>query len=847
MNDERALVVPTGVVTIGTRALDVPRGRRVLCVSCILAFRIEDGVPVDPRDWYGAVASHAGPMAIPDSTAPLPGAEVLVLGPVGPVCEEPSRARLAFSGGFDVELVLRNDAADPSPGPAVRAGFDRAVLHPEHNPQGREPDGDPPPAVLLARNAEQPVWLGSTPFDHPLRVRAAGSFADFQQSRGWPPDADPWVLGEAHPLFRCERIDPGASLTLEGLFEDGAPRTLRVPPYRIALTSAWRAEEFRSETMRIHTLAVIPTAGVAAAIWRSGIGLSEGDGIGEEIGALIVGVEDAASPPHDADHWAQIAMSRWIDPEEGLDDRPLLPPSLAHTVTLPFAPPGSDDPLVARHAAAEEWAKDQAGLAGENPFAERVPSANSAIEEAQAIDGREDEPPSAEAMAGVADAALGLARKRHAAAGFDPEARPPATDPLPRGARLEAEIAERLRAPFQSESERRLAQAAEHLRPEIEALGADPSKNDPVARIAQVRVMSPTPVLMWRTMPDAEAARFGAGFVASLAERHPFPFLDISGAHIVPSASGDRSLGHDPDEGLTISSESFALLLAEHLKVEHVTFVDCDFSDATLCGAEFAHCTFVRCTFARTNLSKASFGFCRFVESPWTDLRLVEPTWGETRFERCEWSGVQASDVAASDLVFEGGSLTDVQITDALWIRATMRAMRWSNVSLMDVHAPECLLEDLDIEKLWVTTKGFSKTVFRDVRADTCGFLSLVRFDHGRLERSRFTRCGFTRAVFNEVEIAPSCRFEECDFTSALFHKSVVDGARFARSTFVTSMWREVSAKEAWFLGCSLLSVDMRGVDLLRAVFTDSDMEAVQLDFERTIGADFRGTVLEGR
>ena len=846
MNDERALVVPTGVVAIGTRALDVPRGHRVLCVSCILAFRIEDGVPVDPRDWYGAVASHAGPMAIPDSTAPLPGAEVLVLGPVGPVSEAPSRARLALSGGFDVEIALQTDAAEPSSGPTLRADFTRAVLHPDLNPQGRDPDGDPPPAVLLAHDAPQPVWLGATPFDHALRVRAAGNFADFQQGRGWPPDADPWVLGEAHPLFRCERIDPGATLTMEGLFEDGAPRDVRVPPYRIALTSAWRAEEFRSETMRIHTLAVIPAAGVAAAMWRSPIGLSEGDGIGEEIGALIVGVEDSAAPPHDADHWAQIAMGRWIDPEEGLDDRPLLPPSLHHTVMLPFAPPGPDDPLVARHAAAQAWAKDQVGFAGENPFAERAPSARNAVEDARAIDAREDEPPSAEAMAGVADSALELARRRHRAAGFDPEARPPATEPLARGASLDAEIAERLRAPFRSESERQLAQAAEHMRPELEALGVDPSKDDPVERIARVRATSPTPVLMWRTMPDEEAARLGAAFVASLADRRPFPFLDISGAHIVPSPSGDPDLGHDAGEELTIASESFVQLLAENLKVEHVKFVDCDFTDATLCDAEFAHCAFVRCTFARTNLSKASFGFCRFVESRWTDLCIVEPTWGGTRFEHCEWRGVQASDVAASDLAFEWGSLTDVQITDALWIRATMRAMRWSNVALMDVHAPECLLEDLDIEKLWVTTKGFSKTVFRDVRADTCGFLSLVRFDHGRLERSRFTRCGFTRAVFNDVEIAPTCRFEECDFTSALFHKSVVDGARFARSTFVASMWREVSAREAWFLGCSLLCVDMRSVDLLRAVFTDSDMEAMQLDFERTIGADFRGTVLAG-
>ena len=847
MNDERALVIPSGVVGIGTRALDVPRGRRVLCVSCILAFRIKDAVPLDPRDWYAAVASHAGATAIPDSTAPLPGAEVLVLGPVGPVSEALSRARLAFSGGFDVELVLRSDAADPSPGPVVRADFERAVLHPEHNPQGRDPDDEPPPAVLLARDAEQPVWLGSTPFDHPLRVRAAGNFADFQQSRGWPSDADPWVLGEAHPLFRCERIDPGATLTLEGLFPDAVLRELRVPPYRIALTAAWRAEEFRSETMRIHTLAVIPAAGVAAAIWRSPIPLSEGDGIGEEIGALIVGVEDAAATPHDADHWAQIAMRRWVDPEEGLDDRPLLPPSLSHTVTLPFAPPGPDDPLVARHAAAQAWAKDQAGFAGDNPFAERTPPAQSAIEEAQAIDAREDEAPSAAAMEGVADAALALARERHRAAGFDPEARPPATDPLPRGARLAAEIAKRLRAPFQSESEQRLAEATEHLRPELDALGGAPSKEEPVERIARVRTTSPVPVLMWRPMPDEEAARFGAAFVASLAERAPLPFLDISGAHIVPSASGDSERGHDAEEGLTISSESFERLLAEHLRVDHVTFVDCDFTDATLCGADFSHCAFVRCRFVRTNISKASFAYSRFIDSPWSDLRIVEPTWGETRFKGCEWSGVQASDVAASDLVFEGGSLEDVQITDALWIRATMRAMRWSNVSLMDVHAPECLLENLDIEKLWVTTKGFSKTVFRDVRADTCGFLSLARFDHGRMERSRFTRCGFTRAVFNEVEIAPSCRFEECDFSSALFHEAVVDGTRFARSTFVTSMWRKVSAKETWFLGCALLSVDMRSVDLPGAVFTDSDMEQVQIDFERTIGADFRGTVLEGR
>ena len=83
MNEERALVVPTKVVTFGARALEVPGRGRVLCVSCALPFRLADGAPVTPATWYETLARHAGGNAVADTVAPLPGAEILILGPVG--------------------------------------------------------------------------------------------------------------------------------------------------------------------------------------------------------------------------------------------------------------------------------------------------------------------------------------------------------------------------------------------------------------------------------------------------------------------------------------------------------------------------------------------------------------------------------------------------------------------------------------------------------------------------------------------------------------------------------------------------------------------------------------------
>ena len=819
MNEERALVVPTKAVTFGARALDVPGRGRVLCASCAMAFQIEDGAPMAPAKWYEALARHAGEMAVADTLAPLPGAEVLILGPVGTSAGQGGReARITLEPDLDLRLTLRGD------GPA-RAGWEDAVRHAADNPGGRQ-DG----AQIVRRDgADNPVWLGATPIDHPMRMREAGNFQARGAKPGWPDDASPWVLGEAHPALRVERIDPGAVLRLEGLTEGEAHIEVAVPPWRVAMTSAWKNETFRAESARIHTLCVIPSAGVAAAVWRTAIALERNDAFGADVTALIVGVEHGLEAPNDTDHWAQLAMQRWVNPELALDERPLLHASLAQTIAPPFEAPGDDDPSRARHRAADAWARKQTGAPKENPFAKGGEAAGAgALASAQAADAASEAPPSGDAMSEAAQAALALGRERHREAGFDPETRAPPETVKTRGGALDAEIEERLQAPHRSESEIQLAQS-------MAAAGEEEARRA-LARLSAVRLISPMPVLGWAGMPDDEAQRFGEAFIASLARRPAFAYLDVSGARI----GGAHARGQD---AVALNHESFERLLAENTRFEEAEFTDCDFTDASLCGAEFQHCVFTRCTFVRTNLNRTAFARCRFVDTNWCDLRMTGPTWGGSSFEGCEWSGVQASDVAASDLSFEGGRFDDVQICDALWIRVVMRAMRWKSVALLDTHAPECTLEDIEMTQVWITTKGFSASRIANVRADTCGFLSMARFDHSAIERSRFKRCGFNRAVMNETRIDARSRFIECDFGNTVWRKARIDGARFAQCTFADSVWEEVSAIDSWFLACAMTGVDLDDVDLTRAVFTDSDLEIVRMRPEHTAGADFAGTV----
>ena len=493
-----------------------------MCASAFLPFRLSDGVPVTPANWYQAISAHAGADAIPDSVAPLPGAEVLVLGALAPADER--REASLRCGSVERRFILNPDPDDP--GSPLFAGPDAAVWHDKDNPDGRGgPGDDREPLILAMEDRGTPVWLGSTPFDHPLRLRRAGT-PSAASGAGWPADADPSVLYEAHPAFWAEALYPGEPLAYEGLA--GPDLRTNLPSYRVAITSARDEGRWVAETVRIHCITLIPGADVGAVFWRAAIGLGD-DLLGDSVVALVAALEEADAPVKDEEYWGAIAVDRWDDPVQSMDDRPLLPPALAASVTLPFALP-EDDVMGARRDAAESWALGEADL-DENPFGDATPGeATKFMDKIQDIDD-DEKPPDSAAVGDVAQAALAAGRRRHEEAGFkvdedelDPE-RP--REPVVRGNLLDAEIARRLSAAYSAPNERAMA---EQLRAVETARDFD--LEGALIEIADARLKSPQFPLPWPALDETEAARFGDRVAELLSEGDLLRHLDISGATI---------------------------------------------------------------------------------------------------------------------------------------------------------------------------------------------------------------------------------------------------------------------------------------------------------------------------
>ena len=187
MSEARSLVFPRAIA-LGARPLTVPGSANVLVVSAFHAFRLADGAHVLPAAWYETVAGHAGADVVPDSMAPLPGAELLVLGAVPPLAGQ-TRKAVVRCGSLEGRVTLRRDPERPD-APFV-PGVAAAVWHEDDNPEGRGgPDDERPALIVSDRDPVRPVWFGPTPFDHPLRLRRVGT-PDAQSGAGWPRDADP--------------------------------------------------------------------------------------------------------------------------------------------------------------------------------------------------------------------------------------------------------------------------------------------------------------------------------------------------------------------------------------------------------------------------------------------------------------------------------------------------------------------------------------------------------------------------------------------------------------------------------------------------------------------------------
>lgn len=824
MAEARSLVFPRAIA-LGARPLTVPGGNNVLVASAFFPFRLSDGSPVLPATWYETVSTHAGPDVIPDTMAPLPGAELLVLGMVPPVTEAEVRRAHVRCGTLSRTVLFQPDPEWPDD--AFFPDAHAAVWHEEENPLGRGgPEDERPPLIVRERDQELPIWLGHTPFDHPSRLRLVGT-PDVTSGTGWPHDADPSVLYEAHQAFWGESFQPGDPVALEGF--SGEPIEGALPPYRITITSGREDGRFIVETARIQTVTLIPSADVGAMIWRAVIPVDDDDIMGDRIQALVAALEDADSEPKDFEHWGRIAVDRWIDPNTAMDDRPLLPRALAAAVVLPFAM-ADDDPMKERHAAAEEWMKSEVGLEDKNPFGELAPDeqldlADQAIEAADT----EDASPDPEAIDAIAQAALAASKQRHADAGFKERSEEEQKAPQVRGDSLEGEIQSRLGAPYQSLRDRTIVNTIrEH---EVEGMDAD----DVMRKLANARHINPDPPTVWPALDDEEGPRFGEAVYERLGEEDLNRHVDIAGATVLAQT--------EDGSPRRIEDRRFEGVFAEDTRWDGTEFLRCEFENASFARASFTRCEFRDCTFRDANLSKAELVECSLIDCSFAELRLVEPTWRESRFERCVFDDVQLSDAAMSDATFEGCSWKKFQIAKGLLMDMTYIDLEMDEVTLSEVMMPQNRFERVRMFKVWVMGKGPAASKFDDLEADTCGFLGNVRFDQSTFNNVRFTMTGFTGAVFAETTFSPDCRFDRCDFSNAIFFTVSMEGIRFIECSMTGSRWMDVSAPNAWFYATLLRGVNFGDTELANAVFADADLEGTMFLPDKTINADFRGTV----
>ncbi len=830
----RSLIFPKDFLAFGARPLDVPGRGAVLCASTCFAFRLADGEPVLPTDWHQAVAQHGGANAIPDAMMPLPGAEVLVVGPLAPIVEaRPAHVRC---GSAKHRLELRPDPeADPEA--PFLGGSDVALWHEEDNPGGRGgPDDDRQPLIVDAEAPARPIWLGGTPFDHPTRLRRMGNF-EGRTEVGWPDDADASALHDAHEAFWAEALHPGEPLEFAGLSEQDIATNL--PRYRVSIASLRDQGEWYAETTRIHAVTAIPAAGLAAVFYRAAIELGD-DLLGEKVPALVAALEDADTPPKDGEHWGTIAVDRWVDPVKALDDRVLLPAALAATVALPFAKPPGGDPIQERVAAAEAWMRKEGGLPETNPFADRVPKEAEVADRMEEAVGDEEKGPDVNAAGALAEAALAAGRRKHEQAGFkrpDGETQPP-REPEVRGHRLDAEVQSRLSAPYRARSEATIA--TQLRRNPVENIDPD----EVLGRMAKVRIISPRAALPWPALDEEEGVRFGAALADRLAAGGVGEHIDVAGAIVEGGNVFDADTAAEPaGQQMRFAGLRLADVLAEETVWRGILFEDCEFVASSFAGARFENCEFRNCTFEGVNLSRATVSYGRFADCRLRDLQLVDPAWTDCEWRGCELTRVSMTDPAMRAVAFYGGAWEEVQFIEGLMIEVALRGTRMFEVTYTNTHAPYSRFEGLSMHKVWGMAKGFPGSVFEEVEAKTCGFLSMFHFDEARFSRTRFVDTGFTNAVFKDAKFAPYCQFQNCDLTGAAFDSTELARVRFLHCTMAMTFWANVEAVEAWFFGSILRAVDFADTQLAGAVFVDADIDGASFQADKTIGADFRGAL----
>ncbi len=129
--------------------------------------------------------------------------------------------------------------------------------------------------------------------------------------------------------------------------------------------------------------------------------------------------------------------------------------------------------------------------------------------------------------------------------------------------------------------------------------------------------------------------------------------------------------------GKTLQKENYRAKMLNHMIMEHIRFVECDFSEASVTGSIFRYCKFVNCS-----LYQSDFEFCEFYGCTFISDSPIVSSFNESSFVETEFLQVQFQSCTFTSAFFHSCLLDGVRITISTMENSIFRQCRFSNMDL---------------------------------------------------------------------------------------------------------------------------------------------------------------------
>lgn len=145
-----------------------------------------------------------------------------------------------------------------------------------------------------------------------------------------------------------------------------------------------------------------------------------------------------------------------------------------------------------------------------------------------------------------------------------------------------------------------------------------------------------------------------------------------------------HELGYDRAEnaieaipGKILTEQDFSGKMLNHTIMEHITFLKCNFDEASITGSIFRHCKFANCS-----LYQADLEFCEFYGCSFESKEPIVSSFNESSFVDTEFYQIQFHSCTFTGTLFQKSTFRGVRVTVSTLENAIFRECFFSNMDL---------------------------------------------------------------------------------------------------------------------------------------------------------------------